>query len=88
VKADLGYLAAMSEGLTAVEEEQWCAEQRDHVVSYLTRQGLQSPSVGDWPAWHVAPSIAVWAVESLKKPGSVGWWAISGDLPTDYTSCG
>jgi len=25
-------------------------------------------------------------VESLKAPGSVGWWVICGDLPTDYCS--
>src|SRR6185369_5787854 len=38
------------------------------------------------PAWHVPPYLAVWAIESNINPGWVGWWAISGDLPTDYIS--
>ena len=25
-------------------------------------------------------------MESKKRPGSVGWWVICGDLPTDYVS--
>lgn len=44
--------------------------------------------VGEWPSWHIYPHVAVWAVESTAHPGNVGWWAISGDLPTDYTTCG
>jgi hypothetical protein len=36
----------------------------------------------------MAPYVSVWAVESLRAPGSVGWWVISGDLPTDYCSSG
>jgi hypothetical protein len=28
----------------------------------------------------------VWAIESKKSPGWVGWWVISGDLPCDYVS--
>lgn len=38
------------------------------------------------PAWFAAPYISIWAIESLQAPGSVGWWSISGDLPTDYCS--
>ncbi|WP_083850757.1 DUF4826 family protein [Novosphingobium sp. Rr 2-17] len=34
------------------------------------------------------PYVAVWAIESVINPGCVGWWAVSGDLPTDYTGCG
>ena len=34
----------------------------------------------------VAPYASIWVVESIASPGSVGWWVISGDLPTDYTS--
>lgn len=37
-------------------------------------------------AWYVAPYVSIWAVESVAHPGSVGWWAISGDLPGDYCS--
>jgi hypothetical protein len=72
--------------LTEEEEEAWCAERRLQVEAYLKRQGLTHGDVGEWPAWHVAPYVSVWAIESLKAPGAVGWWAICGDLPTDY--CG
>ncbi len=55
----------------------------------LGRQaGLKHGAVGEWPAWFVAPCVSVWAVESLKHPGSVGWWVICGDLPTDYCGSG
>jgi hypothetical protein len=32
--------------------------------------------------------LALWAVQSLRSEGSIGWWAISGDVPTDYMSRG
>lgn len=71
-----------------VVEERWCAERRQQVVEYLSRQGIEHGNIGLWPAWHVVPYVSIWAIESLRNPGSVGWWAISGDLPTDYTSAG
>ena len=30
--------------------------------------------------------MALWAIQSTSHPGRIGWWAISGDLPTDYMS--
>jgi hypothetical protein len=30
--------------------------------------------------------MALWAIQSKKAPGCIGWWAISGDLPADYIS--
>jgi hypothetical protein len=68
------------------EEEIWCAERRVEVAQYLIEQGLDHGTIGDRPAWHVAPYVSLWAIESLKSPGWVGWWAICGDLPTDYCS--
>src|SRR5437764_5727586 len=56
--------------------------------------------IGDWssdvcssdlslePRWFLSPYVAVWAVRSRANPDRVGWWAISGDLPTDYMTCG
>ena len=35
------------------------------------------------PAWHVAPYLSIWAVES-EKPGKIGWWVICGDVPADH----
>jgi hypothetical protein len=77
----------MDDNLSDEADERWCGTQRQQVLAYLSDEGFQSPSVGEWPAWHVAPIISVWAVESVELPGSVGWWAVSGDFPTDYTAC-
>jgi len=70
------------------QEEVWCAQRRTDVVDYLRRQGLHHGEVGEWPAWHVDPIVSIWAVESAARPGWVGWWAIAGDLPTDYVTVG
>jgi hypothetical protein len=69
-------------------EEAWCDSCREEVIQYLAQQHVSHRKVGEWPAWHIAPYASVWAIESKKKPGWVGWWAICGDLPTDYvTAC-
>lgn len=67
-------------------EEQWCGDCRRRVTEYLAKELVNHGEVGLWPAWHVAPFISIWAVESLEAQGSVGWWVICGDLPTDYLS--
>jgi Domain of unknown function (DUF4826) len=67
-------------------EESWCNAQRDAVANYLRSQRLEHGEIGDWPAWHVAGCVAIWAVESKARPEWIGWWVISGDLPTDYCS--
>jgi hypothetical protein len=69
-------------------EEAWCASERLRVIEYLRRAELAHGEIGEWPAWHLWPNVAIWAVESASSPGWVGWWAISGDLPTDFTTCG
>lgn len=72
--------------LSPEEEEAWCGAGREQVVDYLGHQDLRHGEVSEWPAWHLAPYVGIWAVESLKTPGSVGWWVICGDLPSDYCS--
>jgi hypothetical protein len=67
-------------------EAQWCAQARARVAAYLKSEGVDHGRIGDWPAWHVAPYVAVWAIESKARPDWVAWWVISGDLPTDYIS--
>jgi hypothetical protein len=67
-------------------EEQWCDQRRAEVVAYLKQQRVDHGQVGEWPAWHLVPYVSIWAIESKKSPGWVGWWVISGDLPTDYVS--
>ena len=68
------------------EFREWVAAQRTLVELYLTKHGIDNPSVGPWPAFEVAPHFAIWAVESKEVGGKIGWWAFSGDCPTDYVS--
>lgn len=67
-------------------EEKWIEDQRALVEKYLRQQGVDHLGVGDYPAFHVHPYLALWAVQSKKAPGQVGWWCCSGDLPTDCIS--
>ena len=67
-----------------VLEAKWLAEQRTNIQRYLERESVLHGNVAPEPEWFLAPCISVWTVESLKIPGAPGWWAISGDLPTDY----
>lgn len=67
-------------------EENWCKERYSEVTTYLTREGVKHGRIGEWPAWHLAPYVSVWAIESTEKPGRVGWWVICGDVPNDYIS--
>jgi Domain of unknown function (DUF4826) len=66
------------------EEAAWAAEQRNVVIEYLQRQGVDHLGVSAEPRWRLSRYVAVWAVRSKTNPNAVGWWAISGDLPTDY----
>jgi hypothetical protein len=75
-----------SDDLTDAEEDAWVAEQRHRVVAYLKREECQHGGVGEWPAFHVPPYFALWAVQSRSQNGTIGWWAVSGDIPTDYMS--
>ena len=65
-------------------EEQWCAAQQKAVADYLHSQHVEHGQIGDWPGWHLAPHVSIWAIESLDRPEWIGWWVICGDLPTDY----
>jgi hypothetical protein len=68
------------------DEKEWVAQERATVLAYLSSQKCEHAGVGDWPAFHIDPHIALWAVQSPTWSGLIGWWAISGDLPTDYMS--
>jgi hypothetical protein len=73
-------------GWNDADDDAWIAAQREIVVSYLDSQHLQHGGVAATPAWYISPCVAIWPVESLAASGAVGWWVISGDLPTDYCS--
>lgn len=62
----------------------WVSGQRRVVEDYLKTQGCEHGGVSLEPRWYASPHVAVWAVRSRSNPDFVGWWAISGDLPTDY----
>lgn len=64
----------------------WWRRQREVVVAYLAREGVDHAGVAEDPAFDVHPYVSLWAVQSRRAPGWVGWWAIAGDLPTDYVS--
>jgi hypothetical protein len=67
-------------------EAQWLAEQRGNVVRYLQDEAVPHSGVASRPTWFIAPFVSVWAVTALGSTDGAGWWCISGDLPTDYTS--
>lgn len=68
------------------EDAAWINEQRAVVESYLSDQDCDHAGVSMQPRWCLSPYVAVWAVRSKKNADAVGWWAISGDVPTDYMS--
>jgi hypothetical protein len=67
-------------------ENRWCCERQKIVADYLRSQTVKHGRISEWPAWHVAPYASIWAIESLARSESIGWWVISGDMPTDYIS--
>jgi hypothetical protein len=67
-------------------EAEWLVKQREVISRYLQSQGVLHGGVAPDPGWFVAPYVSIWAIQSLKQPSEVGWWAISGDLPTDHLS--
>jgi hypothetical protein len=64
----------------------WLDEQRRVILAYLERQGARHGGLPSDPSWFVAPYLSLWAVKSGARAGAIGWWAVAGDLPTDYLS--
>jgi len=78
---------ANSDETTTIPEHDdmaWVADQRKSVELYLQNQRCDHAGVSLEPRWFLSPYLAIWAVRSKANPGLVGWWAISGDVPTDY----
>lgn len=69
-----------------LEEENWLNSEREKVTEYLHLEGCHHGGIAEWPVVHVYPDFALWAVQSTRHSGSIGWWVISGDVPTDYMS--
>jgi len=73
--------------ITTPAEAAWAAGQHDRVVDYLASQAAKHAGVSLEPRWFLHPYVAIWSVRSNERPDRIGWWAISGDLPTDYLTC-
>jgi hypothetical protein len=67
-------------------EQAFLQDARKRISEYLAREGVPHGGVPEEPEWFVHPVVAVWAVASGRVQGSVGWFAVAGDLPTDYVS--
>ena len=68
------------------DEDIWIEAERKRAEGYLREQHVEHLGVGEYPAFHVHPYFALWAVQSKSSPGWIGWWAVTGDLPADYIS--
>ena len=64
----------------------WNRSMRERAITYLEGRGINSPQIGAWPAFEIAPKFGIWCVESQKQPGKIGWWVFAGDCPTDYVA--
>ena len=53
-------------------QDQWCAEVRGHVETYLRDEQVEHGRIAEEPTWFVAPYVALWAVESKARPETVG----------------
>jgi Domain of unknown function (DUF4826) len=68
------------------EDEAWCAQQRAQITAHLKNERVKHGALSEWPAWHVAPIVSVWPLENKTEPGTIAWWVICGDVPTDTIS--
>lgn len=65
-------------------ETAWLNAERQRAADYLNAERVDHLGVGEDPTFHVWPYLALWAVQSKSNPGWVGWWVITGDVPSDY----
>lgn len=64
----------------------WLAEGRTAIQRCLARERVAHGGVPATPVWAAAPMLAVWPVRSATARDTVGWWAVAGDVPTDYVA--
>ncbi|OKY27238.1 MULTISPECIES: DUF4826 family protein [Thalassotalea] len=68
--------------MTEQEQQQWVREQYQAATKFLADRGLITKSVADKESRYLIPLMSVWKI-NLTDNTTV--WAISGDLPTDYS---
>ena len=66
------------------EIEDWWSTCREKLEQRMAEDGIVHGTCGDEPLSYCMQFACVCAVEAPEQPGTVGWWAISGDLPTTY----
>jgi hypothetical protein len=59
---------------------------RRQVVHYLDHFKMRYSEVPAAPAWQVAPEVYLWRVYGFQSDVQPAWFAISGNLPTDYVT--
>lgn len=64
----------------------WLSEGRAAVQGSLARGKVAHGGVSAAPVWAAAPMLALWAVRGAGAGARVGWWAVAGDVPTDYVA--
>ncbi len=65
------------------DEINWILKQRTSVIGYVNRNIEKHGEIGEVPAFYIPPIISIWAIESTRSPGMVGFWVFSGNLPSD-----
>jgi len=46
------------------QKERGVNVQRKAAVEYLRTENVAHPGVGEWPAFHILPYLAIWAIQS------------------------
>ena len=67
------------------EDVEFLGAAKNQVLRYLDHSDVKYRAVAEQPDWYLAPYISIWPVfgQHAQKPG---WFAIAGDVPTDYVS--
>lgn len=68
-----------------MSEDEFVQKARQDVEAYLNHFRVPYSRIAGSPDWHVDPYVAIWAVFG-RSASTPGWFAISGDVPTDYVS--
>ncbi len=68
------------------EVEAWWTICREKLDRRLAEDGILHGPLGDEPISYCMGMACVCAIEAPNQAGIVGWWGISGDVPTTYLS--
>jgi len=69
--------------LTQAQQSEWARIQFQKANKHLAENGVLFESVVTDESRYLAPYLAVWKIKAID---GAFYWAISGDLPSDYTA--